>query len=123
MQGIVTDVEGRYVKAAIVKLYKAQDSSMDSEIEQITYALTDDEGNFMIQDMDPDEKYIIEVHLENKPKIQEESNNNLNNHKSERGYDNNSGECVLREVYTGNMMNLDKDVEDKLYASRNITWW
>lgn len=69
MQGHVTDVKGTAVKAAIVKLYKkSRDGDRldpaDGEEEAVTYAETDEEGRFLIQDLDPEEKYYIEIHIE-----------------------------------------------------------
>lgn len=64
MQGIVTDENGAYVKAAIVKLYKVKAADEESGAEAATYAETDEDGNFIIQDLNPDEKYIIEIHAE-----------------------------------------------------------
>lgn len=66
MQGIVMDEERNYVKAAIVKMFKMQDLSDDSdtEAEVVTYAMTDENGRFVIRDLDPDENYTIEIHVE-----------------------------------------------------------
>ena len=67
MQGIVIDEESNYVKAAIVKIFKMQDLSDDeteAEAEAVTYALTDENGRFVIQDLDPDANYMIEIHVE-----------------------------------------------------------
>ena len=64
MQGIVTDEKGAYVKAAIVRLIIAKDSDDESGAVAVTYAETDEEGKFVIQDLNPDEKYIIEVLVE-----------------------------------------------------------
>ncbi|HVI40380.1 MAG TPA: hypothetical protein VM577_06945, partial [Anaerovoracaceae bacterium] len=65
MQGVVIDDKGVYVKAAIVKLFKTQDSEDESDSEAITYALTDDDGRFVIHYLNPDEKYAIEIHVDN----------------------------------------------------------
>jgi len=59
MQGVVTDSKGAYVKAAIVRLLKAGDEGSGDV--SVTYAETDEEGRFVIRDLDPDEKYIIEI--------------------------------------------------------------
>ena len=64
MQGIVTDEKGAYVKAAIVRLIIAKDSEDGSGAVAVTYVETNEEGKFVIQDLNPDEKYIIEVLLE-----------------------------------------------------------
>lgn len=64
MQGIVTDEKGGYVKAAIIKLIKKKDLTDEIEEGAVTYAETDEEGRFVIQELNPDEKYIIEIHVE-----------------------------------------------------------
>lgn len=64
MQGIVTDENGAYVKAAIVKLFKEGDLTGEAGTEAVTYAVTDERGRFVIQELNPDEKYMIEIHLE-----------------------------------------------------------
>lgn len=64
MLGVITDEEGRYVKAAILKMYQEKDTFEDSEIQTITYALTDEQGKFVVQNLDPDEKYVIEIYVE-----------------------------------------------------------
>lgn len=63
MQGIVIDERDAYVKAAIVKLFKEKDSTDENEKQTVTYAETDEEGRFVIQELNPDEKYIIEIHV------------------------------------------------------------
>lgn len=69
MKGVVTDENGEYVKAAVIKLFKIQDlsdeqdSDDDSETEAVTYAETDEEGRFVIRDLNPNEKYFIEIHV------------------------------------------------------------
>jgi hypothetical protein len=62
MQGIVAHENGAYVKAAIVKLYRVKNAGDEPDAEFVTYAETDKDGNFIIQDLNPDEKYIIEIH-------------------------------------------------------------
>ena len=64
MQGVVTDDKGAYVKAAIVKLIKILDSNEESEPEAVTYAETDEEGRFIFQELNSDEKYIIEIYVD-----------------------------------------------------------
>ena len=64
MQGIVTDENGAYVKAAIVKLFKEGDLTGEAGAEAVTYAVTDERGRFVIQELNPDEKYMIEIHVE-----------------------------------------------------------
>lgn len=64
MQGIVKDDKGAYVKSAIVRLLKISDTVGESEEEAVTYAETDEGGRFVIGDLGPDERYIIEVHIE-----------------------------------------------------------
>lgn len=63
MQGIVTDENGAYVKAAIVKVYKFKDTDDEADSTAVTYAETNEEGDFIIRELDPDEKYMIEVHV------------------------------------------------------------
>ncbi|HYE67222.1 MAG TPA: hypothetical protein VEA58_01345 [Anaerovoracaceae bacterium] len=64
MQGVVTDDKGAYVKAAIVKLIKIRDSNEESEPEAVTYAETDEEGRFLFQEINSDEKYFIEIYVD-----------------------------------------------------------
>lgn len=64
MQGIVKDDNGAYVKSAIVRLLKISDTIGESDEEAVTYAETDEDGKFVISDLGPDERYIIEVHIE-----------------------------------------------------------
>lgn len=64
MQGVVTDDKGAYVKAAIVKLIKILDSDEESEPEAVTYAETDEEGRFIFQELNSNEKYIIEIYVD-----------------------------------------------------------
>jgi|GEM_PF-2187270 len=59
MQGVVTDSRGAYVRAAIVRLLKAGDAEAGDV--SVTYAETDEEGRFVIRDLDPNEKYIVEI--------------------------------------------------------------
>ena len=63
MRGIVTDEKGAYVKAAIVTLFKEAESAGETEEEAVTYDETDEKGRFLIQDLNPDDKYIIEVYV------------------------------------------------------------
>ncbi len=152
MQGIVVDEEGGTVKAAIVKLYKTQESSCDTEMETITYTSTDENGNFVIQDLDPDEKYVIEIHVEDltakkkedesvpliaESKIEDRINeeqwedcideepfeNRVDKEERINNTGSNPGECEIREILTGNMVHLDENFEKKLYAIKNTTWW
>lgn len=64
MQGIVKDDKGAYVKSAIVRLLKISDAVGESNEEAVTYAETDEEGRFVIGDLNPEDRYIIEVHIE-----------------------------------------------------------
>jgi hypothetical protein len=64
MQGFVKDDKGAYVKSAIVRLLKISDAVGESKEEAVTYAETDEEGRFVIGELDPEERYIIEVHIE-----------------------------------------------------------
>jgi hypothetical protein len=64
MQGIVKDDKGAYVKSAIVRLLKIRDEVGESDEEAVTYAETDEDGKFVISDLGPDERYIIEIHIE-----------------------------------------------------------
>ncbi len=61
MQGIVIDNKGAYVKAAIVTVFK--EMTEETEDEAITYDETDENGRFLIQDLNPDDKYVIEVYV------------------------------------------------------------
>lgn len=89
MHGVLTEEEKAYVKAAIVKFIKVkaltdeqevgEEAALETETETVTYAKTDDEGNFVIQDLDPNERYRIEIYVKPKevekeaPEIREES--------------------------------------------------
>lgn len=68
MQGVINDEKGSYVNAAIIRLIKFQDHTdredQTDEAEAVTYAETDEKGRFVIQDLNPEEKYIIEILLE-----------------------------------------------------------
>lgn len=64
MQGVVTDDKGAYVKAAIVKLIKIRDSNEEPELEAVTYAETDEEGRFLFEELNSDEKYFIEIYVD-----------------------------------------------------------
>lgn len=64
MQGFVKDEKGAYVKSAIVRLLKINDTAGESKEEAVTYAETDEEGRFVIGELNPEERYIIEVHIE-----------------------------------------------------------
>lgn len=64
MQGIVKDDKGAYVKSAIVRLLKISDAVGESDEEAVTYAETDEDGKFVISDLGPNERYIIEIHIE-----------------------------------------------------------
>jgi hypothetical protein len=68
MQGHITDEKGEYVKAAIFRLYKkcgnVEGQEPIDETGVITYAETDEEGRFLIRDLDPEEIYYIEIHID-----------------------------------------------------------
>jgi hypothetical protein len=68
MQGHITDEKGEYVKSAIVRLYKkcgdVEGQDPIDETDVITYAETDEEGRFLIRDLDPEEIYFIEIHID-----------------------------------------------------------
>lgn len=73
MQGLVTE-NGRYVKAAIIKFYEIQDSDADNfDTETVTYAETDDEGRFVLLDLDPEASYRIEIFVERQENDSEKS--------------------------------------------------
>lgn len=111
MQGVVRDEKDRYVKAAIVKLFKVNDSSDDSDAEAITYTKTDDNGRFIIQDLNPEEKYIIEIHIEDP--VSEPLKNDFN--------DENHGIKSNNEDSHGIKSNYE--IKNKPYLSHNNTWW
>jgi hypothetical protein len=66
MQGIVKDGNGGYVKAAIVSFRRLTVNTDPEDIskEEAIYAQTDDEGNFTVENLDPEGKYMIEVRIE-----------------------------------------------------------
>jgi hypothetical protein len=70
MQGILTDDNGAYVKAAIIKMIKITgsitESEEDAEDKMSTYAETDEQGRFTILGIDPDEEYAVEIHIPKK---------------------------------------------------------
>lgn len=65
----MTDEKGAYVKAAIVRLLKAKDDGAGSVT--VTYAETDEEGRFVIQELAQNEKYIVEIRMAPESEVKE----------------------------------------------------
>lgn len=130
MHGVVTDDKGAYVKAAIVKLIKIQDSNEESEPEAVTYAETDEEGRFLFQELNSDEKYFIEIYVEPEKnvepekevesiKIEEPESNNIENEVSDSEADEEmidfaDGNGIIDHLKTNNM------IDDKIRGSISI---
>ena len=76
MQGIVKDGNGGYVEAAIVSFRRLTVNTDPEDVskDEAIYAQTDDEGNFIIENLDPEGKYIIDVLVE---KIKLEAENKM----------------------------------------------
>lgn len=72
MQGIVTEENGDYVKAAIAAVFRETEASGETEEAAVTYIETDEKGRFLIQDLNPDDKYRIEIYVK-KPDPEEMS--------------------------------------------------
>ncbi len=81
MQGFVTENKGAYVKAAIIKFTKISDMTDvqesgdeingDENKECVTYAETDEEGRFVIRNLNPEDRYVIEIFVEPKEAARE----------------------------------------------------
>lgn len=82
MQVVVIDEKGGTIEAAIVKIIKAQKSEDEPDNETVTYARVDENGRFLIKDLDQDEEYIIEIHLE-KPESEIKTINSADENKEE----------------------------------------
>ena len=104
MKGVVVDEKDGYVKAAIVKIMKARDTEAGDEAgdeaEAITYVRTDENGSFFIRDLNPEEEYIIEIHLE----------------------DSGSGGKAGDPADADELIKPNHDLREKLYQIRNSTW-
>ncbi|MDD3168011.1 MAG: carboxypeptidase-like regulatory domain-containing protein [Eubacteriales bacterium] len=124
MQGIVTDEKGTKVKAAIVVLTKVKDPDDESDTEVATYAETDEEGRFMIQDLNPDDKYLIEIHVEHS-EIDIKKDEALEDHCIIDSLKNNSrtDDAKRRTICINNLYFIsDPDRKDKLYLMQNHFW-
>lgn len=132
MRGIVTDEKGAYVKAAIVRLIIAKDSDDESGAVAVTYAETDEEGKFVIQELNPDEKYIIEV-------LVESADSGVDAKAAEAGLESEAAEVsyIIDSLMINNMIeetvreNIPVDhlyssmgfhLKDKPYLTRNNLW-
>jgi len=152
MQGVVIDEKGGTIEAAIVKIIKAQKSEKGIADETVTYTRTDENGRFLISDLDTNEEYIIEIHLE-KPESEVKSSDSAYDHKEDNmitdtvSIDNpieNNQEDVLENIKTKDEIDIkiirsdenevnkhasddyikpNHDLRNKLYQIRNNTWW
>lgn len=115
MQGVILNEKGEFVKAAIVNIKKARESEGGNEQDIYTYTRSDESGKFFIQDLDPAEEYIIEIHLED------------SNSDTETGYpaEVQKKEDIIMNTESANVMYIkpNHDIRDKLYQIRNNTWW
>ena len=93
MQGVVIDEKGGAVEAVIIRIIKAQESEEVNEAEAVTYTKTDENGRFFIRNLEPEEEYIIEIHL------------------NESGHNG------------ANLIKPNHDLRNKLYQISNNTWW
>lgn len=121
MQGIVKDDKGAYVKSAIVRLLKISDTASEAGEDAVTYAETDEDGKFVISDLGPDERYIIEIHVES-PEIEAvriepepEPIDSLN-------YGSTTGETIKMNLSVDSLYNIGFDPKDKPYLTKNNTW-
>ncbi|MDD4565546.1 MAG: carboxypeptidase-like regulatory domain-containing protein [Eubacteriales bacterium] len=92
MQGVVIDEKGGAVEAVIIRIIKAQESE-EVNAEAVTYTKTDENGRFFIRNLEPEEEYIIEIHL------------------NESGHNG------------ANLIKPNHDLRNKLYQISNNTWW
>lgn len=120
MQGVVTDDKGAYVKAAIVKLIKIRESDEESEPEAVTYAETDEEGRFVFQELNSDEKYFIEIYVDRselmegseKEEAPEKKMESINIEEPELDFSDGNG--IIDSLKTNNM------IDDKIRGSISI---
>jgi len=143
MRGVIIDEKGGTIEAAIVKIIKAQKSEERNEEEEVTYGRADESGRFIIRDLDPEEEYIIEIHIEKQDSVEavgdiaEEPkkdnsitdavavDENLENTQDE------DLENIKIIISDDNEVNQDSndyvkpnhDLRDKLYRISNSTWW
>lgn len=135
MQGIVTDEKGTKVKAAIVALLKVKGPDDESDAEIATYTETDEEGRFMIQDLNPDDKYYIEIHVEHakigekieEPVVEPESADELDpddeNFIIDSLYSNRTDESKSRNICVNNLYYIsDTEQINKLYQMKKHLW-
>lgn len=151
MQGIVIDEKSGTIEAAIVKIIKTQKSEEGNDEEAVTYARTDENGRFFIKEMDPEEEYIIEIHLEeaeskaktyNSADEQKEDNMITDTVYIDEDIENNKSDIIeskktketedikiirsdVDEVNQYESINVkpNHDLRSKLYQIRNNTWW
>jgi hypothetical protein len=142
MQGIVKDDKGAYVKSAIVRLLKISDTAGESGEEAVTYAETDEDGKFVISDLGPDERYIIEIHIEipetkavsaepepdDEPGPVDETETEADDDEPEAeivdslNYSSTVGETIKMNLSVDSLYNIGFDPKDKPYLTKNNTW-
>lgn len=129
MQGIVKDDKGAYVKSAIVRLLKISDTASEAGEDAVTYAETDEDGKFVISDLGPDERYIIEIHVESpeieavriepEPEPDEEPEPEIID---SLYYGSTTGETIKMNLSVDSLYNIGFDPKDKPYLTKNNTW-
>lgn len=151
MQGIVIDEKSGTIEAAIVKIIKTQKSEEGNDEEAVTYARTDENGRFFIKEMDPEEEYIIEIHLE-EAESKAKTNNSADEQKEDNmitdtvyideDIENNKSDIIESKItketedikiirsdvnevnqYESDNVKPNHDLRSKLYQIRNNTWW
>lgn len=61
IHGVVKDEKGRYVKDAVVKLFRAKECDDHCALKPITHTFTDECGQFIFGPLVPGKKYVIKV--------------------------------------------------------------
>ena len=61
IHGVVKDCNGKYIKDAVVKLFRVKQASKDSELKPITHTFTDECGQFLFGPLKPCREYVIKV--------------------------------------------------------------
>lgn len=61
VHGVVKDKNGKYIKDAVVKLFKSEDCNDKCALKPLTHTFTDDCGQFIFGPLIPHKKYIVKV--------------------------------------------------------------
>lgn len=124
MQGIIKDDRGAYVKSAIVRLLKISDTAGESEEEAVTYAETNEDGKFIIGDLEPGERYFIEIHVEvpepEEKKVEPEAMNAEPEVKKDEPEA--ESEATIVNIFVNGLNNIGFDPKDKPYLRKINTW-